>query len=151
MNNRFFDINKNVYLNSYYIYILMLNIEGGIQVKNLMLSLYLFKHLSKLNKIILNLGIKVDERLFEEYQINNIQSRMEKYSSSIYMEDFNEAISYLYSKNIIDYDVIEGIIRKTNIYYKIDKSKIPNRLIHISIYIQRIIREYGYENMENYL
>ncbi|CEQ11118.1 Uncharacterised protein [[Clostridium] sordellii] len=151
MINRFFDIDNNVYLNSYYIYILMLDYKREIGINELIVKLYLLKYPKKLINILKDKEIRIEDDLLKDYQINNIQSNMLKYSSTVYVDGFNEAISYLYSKEIIDYNISKGTIFKGNVYKYIDKENIDKNLINISKYINSIIDIYGIEFIKKYL
>lgn len=151
MINRFFDIDNNVYLNSYYIYILMLDYQIEVDINELIVKLYLLKYPKKLIDILKDKQIKIDNNLLKDYQINNIQSDMLKYSSTVYVDGFNEAISYLYSKEIIDYNISEGTIFKGYFYNYIDKENIDKNLINISKYINSITDIYGIEFIKQYL
>ncbi len=128
MINRFFDIDNNVYLNSYYIYILMLDSKSEVYINELIVELYLLKYPKKLIEILKDKQVKIEDNLFENYQINNIQSNMLKYSSTIYVDGFNEAISYLYSKDIIDYNIANGSILKGEFYKQVAKKNIDPKL-----------------------
>lgn len=151
MINRFFDIDNNVYLNSYYIYILMLDSKSEVYINELIVELYLLKYPKKLIEILKDKQVKIEDNLFENYQINNIQSNMLKYSSTIYVDGFNEAISYLYSKDIIDYNIANGSILKGEFYKQVAKKNIDQNLINISKYIHLIIDRYGIEVIRQYL
>ncbi|WP_148551774.1 hypothetical protein [Paraclostridium bifermentans] len=151
MINRFFDIDNNVYLNSYYIYILMLDYQFEIDINELIVKLYLLKYPKKLINILKDKGIKIEDDLLKDYQINNIQSNMLKYSSTVYVDGFNEAISYLYSKEIIDYNISEGTIFKGTFYNYIVKENVDKNLINISKYINSITDIYGIEFIKQYL
>lgn len=151
MINRFFDIDNNVYLNSYYIYILMLDYQFEADINELIVKLYLLKYPKKLINILKDKGIKIEDDLLKDYQINNIQSNMLKYSSTVYVDGFNEAISYLYSKEIIDYNISEGTIFKGTFYNYIGKENVDKNLINISKYINSITNIYGIEFIKQYL
>jgi hypothetical protein len=142
MINRFFNIDNNVYLNSFYIISLMLDRDEPIRLDKLMISLYLLKYPSIFLRVVKFLNIEIESNILKKFQIQNIQSDMLRYSSRLYVEGFNEAIAYLYSKNITEYNSKNNSIYKTSIYEKIDKSKISSEIKLLTRHIQNIINAY---------
>lgn len=151
MNNRFFDINKNIHLNSIYLFILLLDSKQPQNIDDLMLGIYLLKHPEQVLRVSSKIDIKIDENLFELYQINNIQSSVANYSSKIKVDGLYEAINYLYSKNIIDYDIDTRTLLKAKLYNNVDINRISIKIIKVARYINNIIDIYGVEHIIEYL
>lgn len=120
-------------------------------IKGLLLTLYLIKNpsvclalLDKKNKVLFKKHIK-------EYELNNIQSEMTKYTSKIYSNGLNEALSFLFSKNIIKYEVDLALVEGTSEFNKIDFEKFPKDLIFKASYANKIIGNYSVEELESKL
>lgn len=151
MNNRFFDINRNIHLNSIYIFILLLESDGPKNIEDLMLGTYLLKYPEQILRVSSKINTKIDENLFESYQIKNIQSSISKYSSKVNVDGFYEAIHYLYSKNMIDYEIDNKSVERTRLYDSVDITSISIKTIKVARYINAIIQEYGQDNIIKYL
>jgi oligoribonuclease NrnB/cAMP/cGMP phosphodiesterase (DHH superfamily) len=151
MDNRFFDIESNVYLNSIYILVTLYKSDKPLSMKGLLLSLYLIKNpsiclalLEKKNKILFKKNI-------QSYELNNIKSEMSKYTSKIYTDGLNEALSFLFSKNIITYEVNSTLVEGSSEFGKIDFKRVPKDLILKASFANKIISNYSIEELESKL
>lgn len=148
MENRFFDIDSNVYLNSIYILSILNKFDGNLSIKKLLIMLYLIKNpkiflgfLSNRQKVTFNKYIKA-------YEINNVQSEMIKYNSKIFTNGFNESLSFLYSKDLITYDLEYENIKKSDKFDNINFRKFPRDLMSKATYITKVISNYSESELE---
>lgn len=148
MDNRFFDIDSNVYLNSLYILSAIYISDKSFKIRELLVSLYLIKNPS----ICIHLLDKKNRTLFEKqiktYEFNNIQSEMIKYTSKIYTDGLNETLSYLFSKNIISYDVNSSSIHRGSQFDKLNFKKFPKDIILKATCANKIISKYTLVELE---
>lgn len=148
MDNRFFDIDSNVYLNSIYILSILYKLNRPLSIKELLVALYLIKN----PNICFNLLDKTRRNLFQKhiqvYEFNNIQSEMTKYTSKIYTDGLNESLSLLFSKDIITYNVGSTYVEASNNFGKLNFKKFPRGLTYKAYYVNEIMRKYPLEDLE---
>lgn len=142
MKNRFFDVDNNIYLNSLYIVALMAYNKEVDAIEKMMLKLYLMKNPKVYLGFCKKHSIKIDKRLLYDFQYNNLQSEMQKYSLRLHIDGFNEALSYLYSKGLINYDMKQNLVLKTHLFSEINLEELPQNLAKLSANINIIFDDY---------
>lgn len=148
MDNRFFDIDSNVYLNSIYILSVIFKSDKPLNIDSLLMALHLIKNPS-ICLSLLDKRNKVSFRKYiQDYELNNIQSEMIKYTSKIYTDGLNEALSFLFSKNLITYEFDSASVYKSSEFDKIDFKMFPKELIYKSCCVNKIMSNYALKDLE---
>lgn len=148
MNDRLFEIDSNANLNALYIIAFMTMHNREIGIKTLIVSLFLMKY----PNICLELLDARDKKLFknslENWEINNLQNEMHKYTSAVYDEGFNNGMAFLYSRNLITYDLEKDIISMSKEANGIQTNSIPKNLIIRAKFVSKVISMYSLEELE---
>lgn len=126
MKNRFFDVDNNIYLNGLYIISIIAYANVADTIEKIMLKLYLIKYPKVLIDICTKYYIEVNKKLLFEFQYENLQSDMLKYSMRLHVDGIYDAVAYLYSKGLIIYDSKLNHITKTEIFREVDLLAIPD-------------------------
>lgn len=139
MQNRFFDIDDNIYLNSLYIISLLYNSSAEISIEKLLIEVYLFKFPKITCELLESVGDFSFNDILYDFQINNLQNHMQKYLFTIHATGFYEALAYLYSKNLLLYKVDFGSVSKTDLFNDINIKQIPDYLLKFASKIVNLI------------
>ncbi len=143
MENRFFDVNKSIYLNGLYILVLLKNLEKSIEMEKLLIGFYFMKYPKVLVDVAERYKIKINENCFQEYDLDNIETNMLKFSMRIHTEGLYDALSYLYSKDIISYSGSEDGVSKSLQFGKVDFLQVPEYLIEAGVSVIKVIEVVG--------
>lgn len=143
MENRFFDINKSIYLNGLYILVLLKNLEECIEMEKLLIGFYFMKYPKVLVDVAEKNEIKINTNCFQEYDLDNIETDMLKFSMRIHTEGLYDALSYLYSKDIISYSESDDKVSKSLQFQKVDFLQIPKYLIEEGASVIKVIEAVG--------
>ncbi len=149
MDNRFFDIDSNVYLNSIYILCSIYKSDRTLSIKDILFSLYLIKSPS-ISLALLDGKSKLSfKKKLHAYDFNNIQSEMIKYTSKIFTDGLYESLSFLFGKNLITYDINSSLVYKSENFDKLNFKRFPKDLIYKADYANKIIRNYSQIELES--
>ena len=143
MKNRFFDVNNNIYSNSLHIVLLLKYYKESESIDNMIIKLYLIKYPKILIDICRKYNIHVNYNLFSDFQYNNTQSQMLKYSLKLNVDGFYDALTYLYIKNLINYDIKNNLIIKTKKLDEIKLNEVPKSLILLVEIIDKLFNHYN--------
>lgn len=148
MENRFFDIDTNKYLNCMYILAMLTNIDEKISIKKLLMSLYLIRNPKICMKFIKKSNQRYFLRYVESFELDNIQTDFNKYSSIIFNEGFNDALLLLISKGVVTYDMDSINIVKASEFTKLKLKMIPKALLKKSKYVNQVVEKYSESELE---
>lgn len=143
MKNRFFDVNKSIYLNGLYILVLLKTIEKSIEMEKLLIGFYFMKYPKVLFDVAEKNQIKINTNCFQEYDLDNIETNMLKFSMRIHTEGLYDALSYLYSKDIISYSGSDDKVSKGLQFENIDFLQVPEYLIEAGASVNKVIEAMG--------
>ena len=143
MENRFFDVNKSIYLNGLYILVLLKNLEKSIEMDKLLLGFYFMKYPKVLVDVAEKNKIQINTDCFQEYDLDNIESNMLKFSIRIHTEGLYDALAYLYSKDIISYLVSDDKVSKSIQFENIEFLQVPKNLIEAGASVIKVIEDVG--------
>lgn len=149
MKNRFFDVDNNIYLNSLYIIALLGYSKESDSIEKIMVKLYLLKYPKIMLDICDKYSIAIDKDLLFDFQYDNLQSEMMKYSLRLHVDGLYDALSYLYSKKLINYDSKLDCITKTDMFDEIDLVVIPESTKLLADIINKIFDEYDFNNIKS--
>lgn len=149
MKNRFFDVDNSIYLNSLYIVTLMINKDEGSSIERLMLELYLMKNPKVFIEVSKKYKIEHCKNLYFDFEYENLQSEMLKYSLRLHTEGFYEALSYLYSKDLINYDSEQNRLNKARLFNDIDLQAIPTNITSLARTIDGIFNKYNIDDLRS--
>ncbi|MBU3072847.1 hypothetical protein [Clostridium estertheticum] len=141
MKNRFFDVDNNIYLNSLYIIGIVAYAKETDTIEKIILKLYLIKYPKIMRDICTKCNIKIDKDLLFDFQYENLQSEMLKYSLRLHVDGLYDALAYLYSKRLINYDSRLNQITKTDIFEEIDLNTLPKNTKALSGIINKVFDE----------
>ena len=142
MKNRFFDVDNNIYLNSLYIVALMAYTKETDTIEKIMLKLFLIKYPKIILNICIKYDIKVEKNSLFDFQYDNLQSEMLKYSLRLHVDGLYDALAYLYSKKLINYDNKVNRIIKTDTFEKIDLEILPKNTKVLADTINQIFDQF---------
>ena len=148
MKNRFFDVDNNVYLNSLYIITLMIYQKESDSIERMMLELYLLKNPRVFLDIVAKYDLRIDKSILFGFQHDNLQSEMLKYSLRLHIDGFYEALSYLFSKGLINYDSKQNSITKTDLFTEINHMELPENIKGLADIINKLFDNIGTENLK---
>lgn len=143
MENRFFDVNKSIYLNSLYILVLLKNLKNSIEMEKLLIGFYFIKYPKVLVDVAEINKIKINTNCFQDYDLDNIETNMLKFSMRIHTEGLFDSLSYLYSKDIISYSGREDKVSKSLQFEKVDFLQVPKYLIEAGVSVIKVIEGVG--------
>lgn len=143
MENRFFDVNKSIYLNGLYILVLLKNLEKSIEMEKLLIGFYFMKYPKVLVDVAEKNKIKINTNCFQEYDLDNIETNMLKFSMRIHIEGLYDALSYLYSKDIISYSGSDDKFSKSLQFENVDFLQVPEYLIEAGSSAIKVIEAVG--------
>lgn len=148
MENRFFDVNKSIYLNSLYILVLLKNLKNNIEIEKLLIGFYFMKYPKILVDVAERNKIKMNANSFQEYDLDNIETNMLKFSMRIHTEGLYDAISYLYSKDIISYSGSEDKVSKCLLFEKVNFLLVPEYLLEAGAAVIKVIEVVGVSKLK---
>ena len=143
MENRFFDVNKSIYLNGLYILVLLKNLEKSIEMEKLLIGFYFIKYPKVLVDVAEKNRFQIDTSCFQEYDLDNIESNMLKFSMRIHTEGLYDALSYLYSKDIISYSGSDDKVSKSLQFENVEFLQVPEYLIEAGASVIKVIEAMG--------
>ncbi|WP_346911079.1 hypothetical protein [Faecalicatena orotica] len=128
MENRFFDIDNNVYLNGLYIAALLVNVTSTYKLEEINLKLFLMKNPSVLLNLCKYLDIPINRNIFEEFQYSNLQADMSKYLLKVQVSGLMETLNFLYSKGLIKLDYNKNMVSSTEKCQKLVNNEMPEKI-----------------------
>jgi hypothetical protein len=151
MENRFFDIDNNVYLNGLYLVLLIRSEDKGYNWDEINLKLFLMKNPHIVLNVCRNLGIEIPRDLFKEYQYLNLQADMSKYLLKVQVKGLMDAINFLYSKGLAEVNYQKGNLHATAKCMKMDLEIVPEKLINVANKINSIFQEVTMKDLKKVL
>lgn len=151
MENRFFDIDNNVYLNGLYIVALIYNDNKAYKLDEINLKLFLIKNPYIMLSVCRNLRIQIPKEIFAEYQYVNFQADMSKYLLKVQVKGLMETINFLYSKGLVDVDYKKGSLQATSKCMKMDLSTVPKRILSVADKINSIFEKVAIQDVKKIL
>lgn len=148
MNDRLFEIDSNANLNALYIIAFMTIHNSEVGIKSLMVSLFLMKYPNICLELLDTRNKKLFKNNLENWEINNLQNEMHKYTSAVYDEGFNNGMAFLYSRNLIDYNLEKDILGMSKEANEIQTKSIPQNLINRAKFVSKVISMYSIEELE---
>ncbi|AVQ47462.1 hypothetical protein [Clostridium botulinum] len=148
MENRFFDINSNIYLNCIYMLSILSKSNETISIKRLLISLYLIKKPIVCIKFLKRSSKSTFLKHVEPFELDNIQTEMDKYSSKLFITGFNEALLFLISNDIVSYAPDSINLIKANKFKNLKLKILPEDLIYKAKYVNKIVESYSESELE---
>lgn len=138
MENRFFDIDSNVYLNGLYIFVLISEEQKMYKLDDINLKLFLMKNPHIMMNVCKKFQIEISMSYFDEFQFDNYQVEMSKYVLKVQVKGLMESISFLYSKGLLEMNLYKGIIQATQKCIKLRNEKVPERIFYMANKINKL-------------
>lgn len=138
MENRFFDIDNNVYLNGLYLLVLIQEDDNFYGLDEINLKLFLMKNPAIMLNVCGKLKVDISNIGYEEYQYVNLQADMSKYLLKIQVKGLMEVISFLYSKGLIEFDCKKCVLCATKKCIEMDLREVPEKIIMLARIINKI-------------
>jgi len=138
MENRFFDVDNNVYLNGLYLLTLIQQDDKFYGLDEINLKLFLMKNPAVMINVCGKLKIDISRDAYEEYQYVNLQADMSKYLLKIQVKGLMEVIIFLYSKGLVEFDYKKYVLRATEKCIEMDLKEVPEKIIMLARIINKI-------------
>ena len=132
MQNRFFDIDNNIFFNGLYLLSLICNERKVYKLEEINLKLFLIKNPYIMLNVYEKLGISLSKDIFKEFQYFNLQADMSRYLLKVQVKGLLEALNFLYSKGLIEVNYQKKSMEPTLKCMQIDKNDIPDEIMLVS-------------------
>lgn len=151
MENRFFDIDNNVYLNGLYLVLLIRADDKEYKLDVINLKLFMMKNPHIMLNVCQNLGIEISKDMFDEYQYLNLQADMSKYLLKVQVKGLMEAINFLYSKGLVEANYQKGSLHATAKCIEMDLNRVPEKIINVANKVNSIFQEIAMKDIKKVL
>lgn len=151
MENRFFDIDNNVYLNGLYLVVLICGDNKNYKLEEINLKLFIMKNPHILLNVCEYLKIEISRELFYEYQYSNLQSEMTKYLLKVQVKGLIEAINFLYSKGLIEVNYQRNNLHATEKCIDMNLNEIPQNIIDVANKVNSIFQKITINDLKKIL
>ena len=132
MENRFFDIDNNIYLNGLYVVALIGSEMNTYKIEVVNLKLYLLKNPNVFLNTCDNLRFSVDKSVFKQFQYSNLQADMNKYILKVQVKGLLETLNFLYSKGLVELNFERNKVKATEKCMKMYNIDVPEEIKYIA-------------------